>query len=1029
MTNQPGAGDLLATYLRYKKIQVFEGVTPLFDKTSGEEYDFSPVTTTFRVSPTVGQVTQIKNIDTIKSLGYAITSTPVRKAWFTRQQVEHRLVPYRPGLPGEAKTMPITEAGGLKRIYAELDSAGRLRLVSKNASPTGYGPWVQTSKQTQNVYRPRDMKEYLNTPDSSTMAIRSRMHDANVCEDITPGPDEIPVLITSDNELVCIKLEHDIFHLGVIGTTGCIPKTQEALIKRQGFIQKLPLGNVTIGDEISCELEGKILFKPVIATFDKGKQPLLQIKTRMGILNCTPDHELLTIDNWGRIIKQRAETFKPGDILTYANRLPREENITTIPVDFVRGAAHTKQTITLPLNKEFGFLIGMYLAEGNASFSVVAITNSHPVLINAMELACKLLKLSHRLSRSKNRAPNLYVKDGVHHWFKKHFNSGSGNKSIPSWVYNSPKEFQLGLIDGYLSGDGYVDTVGRVSFTTKSSQLWEGMQILLLQHGIKIYKAYKRNLKYGTYYEGNVDMAFNDKLPTISHPEKQSRVKLPTDHPSMYNILPIAAERIREIIRKYSLMKGHKKTPISAALLSLTAVGTRKKSMGKPRAEKLLHVIDQYLPYSPYPEPYLQNLKQLVHSDLGFARITSIEPQTAQDVCDITVQDAHNFLLLGLAGGIIVGNSGKTLTAHAIIDRIFWRTQNHIAILNDSVNQCYAWRKPMTTPAFCDTIRRFKETPRGLPVAIFVPNSKNVIEIPFENELAFRETINWEWIVNNWKLFLEKSPWELGLSEKYFRQFKNDFLRMEKLEQLQRFFQDKAETKEVPDKTADKICATLADMWDRKFIDRSVGAKGKWHYNTPTEHYETDPYVGALRAGLIPVLNTVDLKDQHYHPQYTKYKIDQVKQYQLSIPTSKRKKLFLFFDEMGDIYKKGNDITPAGKKMIETITQGRNFQIGAIYTIQNYTQLHPEIRNNTGYFFCFTMTAAEEGRALAKNLGLSKELGDRIVKLPHGQCIAASNSREWIVYTPYGEKYRATGAIEGTPLPPLSMHYRPGDEL
>ena len=405
------------------------------------------------------------------------------------------------------------------------------------------------------------------------------------------------------------------------------------------------------------------------------------------------------------------------------------------------------------------------------------------------------------------------------------------------------------------------------------------------------------------------------------------------------------------------------------------------------------------------------------------------------DEIPVMITEENELLCIKLEKDIVhvgfVGKSGmgKTLAAHAFIDRVFWRTDNKIAILNDSVNQCFTWRRPDTTPAWANTLNRYNETPRGLPVAIFVPNHKNVVDIPFENEMAFRETISWEWLVQNWKTFLAGSPWELGQTEKYFTRYKKEFLQMFKLEELQDYFYDKAKSKDIQPNSADKINATLGDMWAKEFIDRSTKIASKWNFQTKEEHYEEDPFVGCLRAGLVPVLNTVNLKDQHYHPQYTKYKIDQVKHYQLSIPTNKRKKMWLFIDEIGDIYKKGNEKTVAGRKLVETVTQGRNFQLGCLYTIQNYTQIDPEIRNNTGYFFCFTTSSIEEGRSIAKNLGFEKTIGDSLTTMPKGQCIAISNDREWVIYTPYGERYRMTGAFKGDPLPPLSMHYRPGDEI
>lgn len=380
-------------------------------------------------------------------------------------------------------------------------------------------------------------------------------------------------------------------------------------------------------------------------------------------------------------------------------------------------------------------------------------------------------------------------------------------------------------------------------------------------------------------------------------------------------------------------------------------------------------------------------------------------------------------------GGVGSTGTGKTLSIHSLIDRIFWRTENKVAILNDSVNQCFTWRKPCTTPAWESVLARYNETPRGLPVAVFVPNHKNITDIPFEEQMAFREAISWEWMVHNWRAFLDGSPWELGMTEKYFTRFKNEFLKAYKLEDLQNFFYDKGDSKEIQKNSVDKINATLADMWAKEFIDRSTKIVSKWQFKTPEDHFEEDPFVGCLRVGFVPVLNTVNLKDQHYHPQYTKYKIDQVRHYQLSIPTGKRKKMWLFIDEIGDIYKKGNEKTVAGRKLVETVTQGRNFQLGCMYTIQNYTQIDPEIRNNTGYFFCFKMKSAEEGRSIAKNLGFDKAVGESLTSLPTGQCVLCSNDREFVLYTPYGERYRATGAFRGEVLPPLSMHYRPGDDM
>lgn len=141
----------------------------------------------------------------------------------------------------------------------------------------------------------------------------------------------------------------------------------------------------------------------------------------------------------------------------------------------------------IPLDKEFGYLIGLYLAEGLVTLTCMCITNNDPNIRKRITDFCDRYSITYHTVHKKN----YNVRNGISidlrihstllaRMFKIICDTGSPNKRVPEFAYTAPTEFIMGLIDGYFSGDGTVNKKnGNVSVGSVSEKLILGISFLL----------------------------------------------------------------------------------------------------------------------------------------------------------------------------------------------------------------------------------------------------------------------------------------------------------------------------------------------------------------------------------------------------------------------------------------------------------------------------------------------------------------------------------------------------------------------
>lgn len=144
------------------------------------------------------------------------------------------------------------------------------------------------------------------------------------------------------------------------------------------------------------------------------------------------------------------------------------------------------------LNKENGIFIGLFLADGNARVKQgsVGITKEEQGVKTFVEEWFNKYSIHYSIDdRSANRKFRTVSVIGycaiLARFLYDILGHGAGEKYIPEFVHTAPKEFALGILNGYFSGDGNIDTQTRtISSNSISKELIQGISLICSRFGI-----------------------------------------------------------------------------------------------------------------------------------------------------------------------------------------------------------------------------------------------------------------------------------------------------------------------------------------------------------------------------------------------------------------------------------------------------------------------------------------------------------------------------------------------------------------
>ncbi|OYT38904.1 MAG: replication protein C [Desulfurococcales archaeon ex4484_58] len=115
---------------------------------------------------------------------------------------------------------------------------------------------------------------------------------------------------------------------------------------------------------------GKIKWGKVTWIIRHYVDKILEIKVEGGgTLKLTGNHSIMVIDENGELVEKKASEIKAGEyVLSFTTILPGEKKILDLRNYIVKETRRNKQSKIIPLDTDFTWLLGMYIAEGSLGF-------------------------------------------------------------------------------------------------------------------------------------------------------------------------------------------------------------------------------------------------------------------------------------------------------------------------------------------------------------------------------------------------------------------------------------------------------------------------------------------------------------------------------------------------------------------------------------------------------------------------------------------------------------------------------------
>jgi DNA-directed RNA polymerase beta' subunit len=170
-----------------------------------------------------------------------------------------------------------------------------------------------------------------------------------------------------------------------------------------------------------------------------------------------------------------------GSELKVGMRIPIAKIIPEVPQPIM---SMTKGNTTFTMNKEFGWICGIYLADGSFNGNIISISKVNPMvevklLAFAEQYDMRFETVHRQCEYGPSKNNNLYSKD-LKDFLMETFNTGSYEKKIGATVFHANKEFIAGVIGGFFDGDGNVSVERQlIRASSRSETLIQQMTALL----------------------------------------------------------------------------------------------------------------------------------------------------------------------------------------------------------------------------------------------------------------------------------------------------------------------------------------------------------------------------------------------------------------------------------------------------------------------------------------------------------------------------------------------------------------------
>ena len=297
----------------------------------------------------------------------------------------------------------------------------------------------------------------------------------------------------------------------------------------------------------------------------------------------------------------------------------------------------------LPLNREWGFFVGAYLAEGLSIGIYTCISNNDEAYMKCITDLMDKYNIGYHIVVQKNKIQKGWTSTDIRihsvilaKFMKMVFKTGSDKKIIPDWVYMAPIEFIEGLLDGYYSGDGSVSKTS-IMCSSVSEQMIDGLVLLLSKFNIICKKNKPTKIVKNNRSSKNIKQHYTISIRNDNMKRFHNNIRLTVDYKQV---------RLTELSNKtYNYGNG---------MYDIIPGNKFEGYIGDIHRNKIMDLINNGTGYVDYNRQHKniritqtekKYLKKIIKSDVYHDSIVSIEliKPTHKYVYDLTVKDDLTF--------------------------------------------------------------------------------------------------------------------------------------------------------------------------------------------------------------------------------------------------------------------------------------------------------------------------------------------------------------------------------------------------
>jgi hypothetical protein len=369
----------------------------------------------------------------------------------------------------------------------------------------------------------------------------------------------------------------------------------------------------------------------------------------------------------------------------------------------------------------------------------------------------------------------------------------------------------------------------------------------------------------------------------------------------------------------------------------------------------------------------------------------------------------------------------KTLFINALLSWDYWHGERICVNINHIQRDSFEWSLP--SESFKNILDKLNIKPCPTPIVYVFPSTKTLqIDKKDRRFPLIKMSIPISEVIKNIEDY-----YPLDKSKVYVGNLIDDLVECSSIGEIRSIIDENIPEKHMQMKF--KIMNIFEALFNNQILNVSVPeAPAFLGYQDRFSTYRNFTIQTIMRSGLVPSIQTSDLRNQDYFSAYMAFIVNSIYKNQYEDEYFKDKSISLFVDEIDKLWKGDNG------KLVETAlcligTNGRMARIGMRWSTQHYEQVPDRIRGNTKILFISRKNNAKEVNEINKDFDIPKSMKDDILKLTTDRKkglfeMVAVTTEQFVIYDLItGNRKYTSQAKRGFLIPPMARSRIPGVEI